>query len=166
MKNLRSIQLIILNSLILAGCSEQYVPEPYTYSKVFSGDTKKSWKLTRLAYKEQGKADVNYTSTDLNQILGTCVTDDLYTFYADAEKSFQISEGASKCNAADPDVYISDTWSFSNATATLSMVFPVLSSSKLPYIVLDASNKEMTTEIFVDASNTISYKIHFVAVND
>jgi hypothetical protein len=42
----------------------------------------------------------------------------------------------------------------------------VLSGSKLPYIVLEASASAMTTEIFVDANNTISYKIHFVAVNN
>lgn len=166
MKTLRSLLLIILNGFILAGCTEQNTPVPYTYSKVFSGETKRSWKLTRLQFKEQGKADVNYTISDLNQILGPCVTDDLYTFYANPEKTFQISEGATKCNAGDPDVYISDTWSFNNATAALSMVFPLLSGSALPYIVLQANDKEMTTEIFVDANNTTSYKIHFVAVND
>jgi hypothetical protein len=166
MKTLRSLLLIPLTGLILAGCSEKNVPTPYIYSKIFSGDTKRSWKLTRLSYLEQGKADVNYTSSDLNQILGTCVTDDLYTFYANPEKSFQISEGATKCNTADPDIYVNDTWSFTNATATLAMVFPVLSGSKLPYIVLEANATAMTTEIFVDASNTISYKVHFVAVNN
>jgi hypothetical protein len=166
MKTLRFILLIVTASFILAGCSKKNEPVPYTYSKIFSGDTKKSWKLTRLAYKEQGKADVNYSASDLDQILGTCVTDNLYTFYANPEKTFQITEGATKCNATDPDVYLSDTWSFNNATASLSMVFPVLSSSKTPYIVLDASSTEMNTEIFVDANNTISYTIHFAAVNE
>ncbi len=161
-----SIISALLSGLIVAGCSQGADPKPYTYSKVFTGEISRSWRFNRLQYKEENKADVNYSESDLIQILGSCVMDDLYTFYANADKTFQIGEGASKCNAGDPDIYVTETWSFNNSNATLEMVFPILSGDKRPYFVRAVDSKEMTTETFLDQDNKSSYRIHFVAAGD
>lgn len=165
MKTFYTILQSLAMLFVAAACSEEIKPKPYTYAQVFTGETSRSWKLTRLTIKEEGKGDVNFNESDLRQALGSCAADDLYTFHADPQKTFEVLEGASTCSPGDPQVYVTDTWSFSNANATLSFVFPVLANVALPYFVRSVDDSQMEIEIFLDENNTSSYRMTFKAVN-
>ena len=141
-------------SVLVTGCSEEIKPSPYTYSQLFSGKDKKTWAFKSIVLWEKGKSDTNLS-------LNTCISDDLYIFYADAEKKYEITNGATKCSTNEPDLILTDTWSFVNGGATLNIIIPFLSDLTLPYIVREVSNSNMVIEIFINESNTQSYRMAF-----
>ncbi|MCW5912306.1 MAG: hypothetical protein KIT62_14645 [Cyclobacteriaceae bacterium] len=157
MKKVDQIIVLILTISLLISCSEKIEPTPYTYSQIFSGKNQKTWIYKSIILWEEGKSDINYT-------LINCVSDDLYIFYADAEKKYEVTNGASKCSANEPDLILADTWSFINGGATLTIVIPFLSDLALPYIVREVSSSTMVLEIFINAGNTQSYRITFGSV--
>jgi hypothetical protein len=68
---------------------------------------KASWKVINA------EADTLGTGVyfSLLPYLDNCEKDDITTYKAD--HTYQVTEGASKCNASDPDVFDSGTWQFS-----------------------------------------------------
>jgi hypothetical protein len=56
---------------------------------------------------------------------------------------------------------MTDTWSFNNATATLTIILPIFSSNRLPFIVRKLDEDDLTLEIFFDQEGTASYRIYF-----
>ena len=94
-----------------------------------------------------------------------CATDDKYTFYANSERGYKATTGSKKCSTDESDV-INDSWSFNNASATLTMVLPFFTESSLPFIVRAARKNKMELEIFLDEKNTSSYRIHFEATDE
>jgi uncharacterized membrane protein len=147
-------------SIYLIGCSEEIAPERYTYSQIISGKNEKTWRLTRFVSWIEGKSEINL------EPLPPCISDDLYTFYADLEKKYEVSNGVTKCNSSEPDLILVDTWSFINGGATLNMILPFLSDTSLPFIVRELDNNTMALEIFRDQENTISYRIYFESVGE
>jgi hypothetical protein len=97
--------------------------------------------------------------------LPECLSDDIYFFYAGVEKSFEVSNGSTKCSADEPDIMVSDTWEFSNANATMNIILPLFGDVKLPYFVRDVDENELELEIFLDEENTSSYRINFRATD-
>ena len=93
--------------------------------------------------------------------LGTnpCITDDLLTFYANAERKFEASEGATKCNASDPDIYLTDTWTLVNANATLEFYLPILNGS-YPWKIKNLTAQVLTIEYYFSDINA-SYRFTF-----
>jgi hypothetical protein len=92
-----------------------------------------------------------------------CIADDLYTFYANDTKTFEVREGASKCNAADPDVYVENNWSIVNATATVSFVMPLLTTQiALPFTIKTLTENTMTVEFYFENLD-LSYRFIFTA---
>jgi hypothetical protein len=156
---MRSIALFLLSiSLIVAtGCSEEFTPTPYTYSKLFTGENNKTWKISLFEETLDGKV--------IDKFMPSCLTDDNYIFYANSEHSFEAISGSKKCFEDEPSITV-NTWSFSNATATLTMVLPILSESALPYKVKELDEDDMEVEIFFDETNTTSYRIHFEAIDE
>jgi hypothetical protein len=145
---------IILLTIGLISCSEEIAPTPYTYSQIFSGKEKKTWIFESIVLWEEDKSEVTLT-------LDNCISDDLYIFYADSEKKYEVTNGATKCATGEPDLLLTDTWSFINGGATLNIILPFLSDLTLPYIVREVSNTNMLLEIFIDQENTQSYRIAF-----
>jgi hypothetical protein len=145
--------------LLLVACSEDVKVIKPAYSKVFTGNTKKSWKITGLKWTGEGKDDISYS-------LRPCEKDDLYTFYANNEKLYEVSNGAIKCSSDEADLLVSDVWSFINATSTLTAIFPLLSDSALPFFVRKITSKEMTLEIYIDQDNKYSYQITMQSVSE
>jgi len=139
------------------GCSEEFTPTPYTYSKIFTGENNKTWKITLI--------EETLNDAIIDKFLPSCLTDDRYVFYANPEHSFQAISGSRKCFQDEADL-TTDTWSFSNATATLTMLLPILNDSSLPFIVREAEDDDMEVEIFFDEANTASYRIHFEAIDE
>jgi hypothetical protein len=144
--------------LIIAGCTEQPEVIPYEYSKIFTGDTKKGWSIRSYQYTEEGKA----TQTGK---LDDCLSDDLYILFANEERRVEIRDNSNKCVEDDPDLLFEGSWSFVNTNATLSLPFPLLTSSvpALPFIVREVAEDRMTLEIFLDDEGTTSYRFNFTA---
>ncbi|MBX2916466.1 MAG: hypothetical protein KF856_14445 [Cyclobacteriaceae bacterium] len=153
-----TFSLIVITVLVI-GCSEEIKPSPYTYSQLFSGKNQKTWAFKSIVLWEKGKSDTNLS-------LISCISDDLYIFYADAEKKYEITNGATKCAADEPDIVLTDTWSFVNGGATLNIVIPFLSDLTLPYIVREVSASNMVLEIFINESNTQSYRMAFQSTSE
>lgn len=142
------------------GCSEEVKPTPPTYSQLLTGKESKSWRLTNIRVLDAGE---DSGPINVQQGFDPCIADDLYTFYANDVKTFEVREGASKCNPADPDVYVENTWSMVNATATLTFVMPLLTTQfALPFTVKSLTENTLTVEFYFEDLD-LSYRFTFAA---
>jgi hypothetical protein len=138
----------------VVSCLQDVSPTPYTYTKVFTGEHSKTWKVKFLEQTLNGNVVQTFSVA--------CSTDDEYTFFADPGHSYQAKTGSKKCFTAPEADVINDVWSFTNAAASLSMLVPFFDdTSPLPFIVLEAKKDKLVTEIFTNEKNTESYRIHF-----
>ena len=152
--------LVVAAGLLLGagGCSEEVKPTPVTYSQLLTGTESKSWRLTNIRVIDAGE---DSGPINVQQRFDPCVADDLYTFYANDTKTFEVREGASKCNTADPDVYVENNWSMVNATATLTFVIPLLSTEfALPFTVKNLTENTLTVEYYFEDLD-LSYRFVF-----
>ena len=138
-------------------CSEELKPTPYTYTKLFTGENNKSW---RIKLFEETLRD-----TVVNRSLPSCLTDDRFIFYANAEHRYETTSGARQCFEDEASVTVSN-WTFSNSSATLTMVFPLLADDALPFFVREIDGDDMEIEIYLNEENTESYRIHFSATDE
>lgn len=144
--------------VIFTGCSEEIAPTPYTYSKFFTGENSKTWKIKILEETLDGEVIDRFTLA--------CATDDRYTFFAETGNPFHAVTGINRCSPTEKGL-IEDVWTFNNANATLTMVLPFFGVfSPLPFIVREVDNDGMELEIFLDEANTSSYRIHFDLVSE
>ena len=151
------IRLLLIPGLVgwlFGGCSEKLEPKPITYSQILTGTEKKSWKMVSFQIIDDGVAS---PVTPVSQSgIDPCVTDDICTFYADADRKFEASEGATKCNSAGDDVYLTDTWSLVNANATLDFYLPLL-DAKYPWRIKNLTDQVLTIEYYFPDINA-SYR--------
>ena len=143
--------------LIVISCSEELKPTPYTYTKVFTGENNKTWKVTLFEETLDGEI--------IDKFMPGCLTDDQFIFYANTDHLFEATSGSKKCFTDEPAL-TQNTWTFSNANATLTMVLPILSDNALPYFVRDVDDNDLEVEIFFDEANTASYRIKFEAIDE
>jgi hypothetical protein len=142
----------------LLSCTEEVKPTPYTYTKVFTSENSKTWKITKVSLSVTGKADEDIA-------LSTCEGDDRYIFYNNAERLYEVINGKTSCDADEPSTLVSYTWSFSNSGASLNIVIPhFFGNFIIPFIVRKATDKTMELEIFLNQENTISYVFYFESV--
>lgn len=163
------IRLLLIPGIIgglFGGCSEKLEPKPATYSQLLTGTEKKTWKMVSLQVIDDGTASqvIPVAQSGINP----CVTDDLYTFYANADHKFEVSEGATKCTASDPDVYLTDTWTLVNANATLEFAVPLVTETVLPYTIKNLTESTMTVELYLSKITSdnlnASYRFTFNSV--
>ncbi len=148
---------------LFSGCSEKIEPVKPTYSQLLTGVNQKTWRTVSLQIFDEGQSDGVVPITRAN--INPCIADDLVTFYAGDERKFEASEGATRCSAGDPDVYITDTWTLINANATVDFYLPIL-NGKFPWIIKNLTGTVMTIEYYIpdlDASyrftlNSVSTK--------
>ena len=152
--NKYTVQIIFfgLFTVLLAGCHETLEPTPYVYSQNFTGKISKTWSMTFVEYTENGEV--------IDRFPVDCAKDDDYIFHATSDRLYEVKSNALKCFDEEPDV-MTDTWSFNNATATLTIILPVLSSQQLPFIVRKVDKDDLTLEIFLDQEGVESYRIYF-----
>lgn len=149
--------LMFAGVLFTVSCSEELDPTPYTYSKLFTGENNKTWKVVLFEETLDGQV--------IDKFMPSCLSDDKFVFYANTDHLFETTSGSRKCFTDEPSL-TQDTWTFSNATATLTMVLPILSDNALPYIIRELDDDDMEAEIFFDETNTASYRIHFEAIDE
>jgi hypothetical protein len=152
MKLTKYITIALLFSLL--ACSEPVKVEPLTYTQIFSGKTKKTWTIRSIQQTQNGKGTQTFT-------LDPCVYDDQYVFSNDFNKTYQVFDGTNKCVPTDPNLLVDSNWSFVNATATLTIIVPLLSDSALPFIVKDIDDTKMTLDIYIDDARTTAYRFNF-----
>lgn len=159
MKSAISLFVFGIVSGMMFSCSEEVVPTPYTYTEVFTGENSKTWKIKFLEETLDGKI--------IDRFSVSCASDDRYVFYANTEHKFEVLTGTQKCSGASEPNTIEDTWTFTNSSATLTMILPFFSpDSAVPLIVRDADSDEMELEIFFNDDNSGSYRIHFEVVDE
>jgi hypothetical protein len=152
----------VFSLLGFGGCTEEVKPIAYTYSQLLTGKESKSWRLTTIRIIDDGE---DSGPINVRQEFNPCIADDLYVFTNNDVKTFEVREGASKCRPEDPDVYVEDTWSVVNATATVSFVLPLLTDQfALPFIIRNLSETTLTVEYFFEDIN-LSYRFTFTAQN-
>ena len=149
----------ILQMTWIFSCSEEVKPTPYDYTKVFTGQHSKTWKCKFLEQTLNGDVIDTFTLS--------CASDDLYIFYANPERAYQAKSGSKKCNS-DPEAdVINNSWTFNNASATLTMLLPFFDdTAPLGFIVREAKKDKLVTEIFINEKNTESYRIHFESTDE
>ncbi len=165
MKKIFVYSLFFVGFVIFAsGCSEKIEPTPLTYTKLLTGDTKKAWLFSSIIVIDDGVADPPLAARD---VIPPCFADDQYVFHAGSERKFELTEGSTKCDPRDPDVYYTDSWTLINANAQLEFVFPVLTGQQLPYTIKTLTANTLVVELYQDVLDPtgpkISYRITFVA---
>jgi len=154
---MKKLILLLLVSCSLS-CSEELDPKPYTYTQIFTGENKKTWAIRFIEETLNGEV--------IDRFSIGCAEDDLYTFINDFEHSFEIRTGNEKCYDPAEDAIIEDTWSYAIGSSTLTMIMPFFTPDVgLPFIVRHVEKNKMELEIFFD-SNTASYRIHFILVDE
>jgi hypothetical protein len=148
--------------LTALACSEKNEVTPLTYPQVFTGETKKAWSIRNIQFLHTGSGTQTFG-------LDPCVTNDLYVFYNNPEKTLQVLSGATKCDSAEPDLIGESSWSFVNATATLTMILPLLDSppySQIPCIVKEVDDSKMVVDVYLDEKRETAYRFNFRAASE
>lgn len=151
---------VLLLLIIGFSCSEQIEPAPFEYTTIFTGQNSKTWKMKFVELAFDGEV--------VEKAIDGCSTDDEFIFYANTERSFEIRTGSKKCDSSpsEPST-ISDSWSYNSATATLTMIYPPLTTEGgLAFIIREVKEGKMELEYFLNQSNTASYRIHFDATDE
>lgn len=137
----------------LMACTEQVKVTPFTYPEVFTGETRKGWTIRNVQLLQDGKGTQTFQ-------LDQCATDDLYVFYNNPERTYQVTEGATKCNDGDPNTLVDSSWAFINSSASLTIIMPLLADVPLPFIVKEIDDTKMVLDIYFD-DNKSSYRFNF-----
>lgn len=156
-------RLLLIPGLVgwlLGGCSEKIEPTPVTYSQLLTGTEKKTWRMVSVVINDDGQSSGVIPASDLN--INPCLLDDLITFYANAERKFEASEGATKCKPDGADVYLTDSWALVNANATVEFYIPVLGGI-YPWTIKNLTDKVLTVEYYFDDVNA-SYRFTFNSI--
>jgi len=159
MRSLSSIFLICVPLLTAISCSEEFTPTPFTFTKFFTGENSKTWKIDLIEITQDGKVTDRFSEA--------CLNDDKFIFHANTEHTYEAHSGRSKCFQVEPEPdLVLDTWSYSTNKATLTFIIPRVSDNNLPYIVREVDEDDMIVEIFFDQENTESARIHFEAIDE
>lgn len=158
MRTILRFLLIPVMSGLFSGCSEKIEPTPVTYSQLLTGTEKKTWRMVSFQVLDNGQGSVTpIAQSGIDQ----CVYDDLFTFYANDERKFEVSEGATKCDPTDDDIFVTDNWTLINADASLEFVLPIL-GGKFPWTIKNLTANVLTIEYFFPDINA-SYRFTFNA---
>jgi len=160
---LRFLVVPVAVGWLFSGCTEKIEPLKPTYSQLLTGVNQKTWRMVSLQIFDEGVGSgvIPVSQAGINP----CIYDDLLTFYAGDERKFEASEGATKCSASDPDVYVTDNWTLINANASVEFYLPVL-DGKFPWTIKNLTATVLTIEYYfpdIDASyrftlNSVSTK--------
>ena len=142
---------------LLGGCAQKIEPVIPTYSQLLTGTEKKTWKMVSVEILDDGNSSGVIPVNQLNA--NPCITDDYLTFYADAEHKFEASEGPTKCNAGDADIYVTDTWTLVNANASVQFYIPLL-NGVYPWKIKNLTAQTLTVEYYFSDINA-SYRFTF-----
>lgn len=162
---------LFLSVLILLGSCKEDDPEPLMaeiQAVLLAGEmgSSKSWKLTSASYKEGAKPSENFDLT-------LCFLDNIYLFSNNADQSYRASEGATRCDSADPDVVEAGNWAFTLDGEILIVLSDELSGSDnvlfsfLTYpseVVALTENSMLLRMSIVEPGTSYTYTLTFVKI--
>jgi hypothetical protein len=124
---------------IIAGCEKEEAPQPKTKTDLISTGT---WKFSTATV----------SGADVSAFLNTCQKDNILTFSAGG--SGTLDEGASKCNAGDPQSN-PFTWNFASNETVLhvSTVLFTGGSSDFNIVALSETQLVLSQNITVSGSS-------------
>jgi hypothetical protein len=137
-KTILSTFLIGLVSVFSCKKNETTVT-PKSNTEYLASTISKSWKNTKAQATTQG------LTIDLVATQPTCVVDNVLTF--STNKTYEIREGATKCNAADPDLVLKANWSFSADEKKFTVDKIIFQGQQLENVTFDIL--ELSDIIFV-----------------
>ena len=82
----------------------------FTVGACKKSDSKPAPTKTDMLSKDWKLVDVLAGGVSVYSLLDACQKDDIYKFANN--NTYQITEGATKCDPADPDIYDAGTWGF------------------------------------------------------
>ena len=116
-------------SFSIIGCNKNDNPPPTNTDYIIKG----SWKFDKAM---SGGADVS-------GFLNTCYKDNTTTFQANGNGS--LDEGATKCNAADPQT-TNFTWNFTNDGSTLNVTAGIFAGQSGSFTVITLNDTQMVLQ--------------------
>lgn len=121
-------------SLFVSGCKEELVPEPATYSRLLTGDERKSWqRISRdLVIEIGGVTD----TISFNRGIPPCQTDDVFIFYREGQ-IFELGEGNTKCDEEDASVIVSGRWRLNHVNRIIDL------GTEEPYTLVSLKEDEL-----------------------
>lgn len=147
---MKKIAILIFSiSLLISSCKKDPV-DPIvekTNLELLTSGTSKSWKVKDGIAKQNG-LEVNLIASQ-----NPCITDNIIKLYADF--AYEFTEGASKCNANDPDLILKAKWSLSADSKTIiidKFIFLGRTVDNPAFILSDVSETSFsgTTTLTVD----------------
>jgi hypothetical protein len=144
---------LILNLFIIVSCKKsETVVTPKTKTEYLAGTVSKSWKNTKAIASNSG------LTIDLVNSQPTCVVDNILTFFP--TKTYEIREGATKCNTGDADLVLKANWSFSTDEKKFTVDKIAFQGRQFDNITFDIV--ELSDIIFVGKTmltlNNVSYE--------
>ena len=139
--------------LLLIACSEEVKVTPFSYPQIFTGEVKKTWVIRSVQLLQDGKGTQTFGLDD-------CVLDDRYEFYNNFERTYRIVSGGKKCDADEPETLVDSNWSFVNASATLTILMPLIYDQPLPFIMKEVDNTKMVIDVYLDQAGTSAYRFN------
>lgn len=147
---------LFISILFVFSCKKnETTVTPKTKTEYLAGTTSKSWKNTKAQATNQG------LTIDLVATQPTCVVDNILTFATN--KTYEIREGATKCNTADADLVLKANWSFNTDETKFTVDKIIFQGQQLENVSFDIV--ELSDIIFIGKTslslNNVNYQ--FVA---
>lgn len=143
---MRKISLILGVVLVVLASSCKKKEDPKPVLEYLTGTTSKTWKVNKVVVK-QGTAEVDLLSGQK-----ACDTDNLLVLFTD--KSYEFREGATKCDAGNPDLILKSTWVLNESDKSINI-------SKFVFLGRTIENAKLVITDINDNSFTGTTDIQF-----
>lgn len=143
---MRKISLILGVVLVVLASSCKKKEDPKPVIEYLTGTTSKTWKVNKVVVK-QGTAEVDLLSGQK-----ACDTDNLLVLFTD--KSYEFREGATKCDAGNPDLILKSSWVLNETEKSINI-------SKFVFLGRTIENAKLVITDINDNSFTGTTDIQF-----
>jgi hypothetical protein len=146
-------RLFVACVVILAACTKSNDSATVSATSKTSLLTAKVWVLTSSQYKSTSAT----TWTDQYALMGSCDRDNQIVFKTDG--TYEVNEGATKCNAANPYTIETGTWKFAQNETIITLVTVVNGSPVNKDATIDALSESSFAYTYVKAVSGVNYTI-------
>ena len=144
--NIKNLSIVLLTCILAnASCKKkETVIVPKSKTEYLAGTVSKSWKNTKAQATNAQNLTVDLVSTQ-----PTCVVDNLLIF--SPNKTYEFREGATKCNAADPDLLLKANWGFNADESKFTVDKIIFQGRQFENVTFDIV--ELTDTKFIGKTN-------------
>jgi hypothetical protein len=116
--------------------------------------TKANWKMTLVEEKDAAGVWTDVTST-----IEACELDNIHVFKTNL--TYEFNEGATKCDAADPQVAETGTWKFENNETQVSFRETGSTTADVADIIKITADSLVFSKTYFENGNPYQYKVRF-----